>query len=130
MILETLLALGLLQTHPCDVTPQPVQTKSGFTVGACHSGKDEDGNPATLTAVKVFIDGTLVRTATPAASGAPNATGLTYYTIANVAASRGSHTLTVTVVSADGESVPSDPYTFSVVGGKPAKPHGARLEPR
>lgn len=119
------------QGHPCDTaTPAAVATRTGFTVGACADGKDIDGVATTLTAIRVFIDGVLVRVAAPVAAGPANAAGLTYYTVTGVTASKGARELTVTVVSADGESDPSTVYTFSVVGAKPSKPHGARVEPR
>jgi hypothetical protein len=119
--------------HPCDVTsPASVQTKSPPTAfGACWDGKDVDGNAATPTALKVFIDGTVVKTVNnPTPSGAPNAAGLSYYSTSGVAVSKGARVLTVVIATADGDSDPSTAYTFSVVGGKPSKPVGARVEPR
>lgn len=141
LVLLCVLALCVLpteaaaQAHPCDtVTPPPVVTKTGFTVGICHNGKDDDvpAQPVVLTAMKVFIDGVLVKTVTlPTPTGAANAAGLSYYTTSGVVASKGpARSLTVTFVSADGESDLSTAYTFSVVGGKPSKPVGARVEPR
>ncbi len=134
VLIGTLFAVLLLASpafaqHPCDVaSPPSVSTKSPFTVGACFSNKDVDGNPSPITALKVFIDGVLVKTqAAPPAVGAPNAAGLSYYTTTGVAASKGARVLTVTVVTADGESDPSTAYNFSVVGGKPGKPVGPRV---
>jgi hypothetical protein len=120
--------------HPCDTTaPASVQTKSPPTAfGACWDGKDVDGNAATATALKVFVDGTLVKTvANPVPAGPANAAGLSYYSTSGVAVAKGNgRVLTVTMVTADGESDPSLAYTFQVVGGKPSKPVAARVEPR
>jgi hypothetical protein len=133
VVLLAVLALPALleaQTHPCDTAPASVSTKSPFTVGICFDGKDIDGNPTTPTALKVFVDGVLVKTQpSPVPSGPANAAGLSYYTTTGVAAPKGtSRSLTVTIVTADGESDPSVAYTFSVVGAKPSKPVRARVE--
>lgn len=118
--------------HPCDTTtPASVSTRSGFTAGACWDGKDVDGVAATATALKVFIDGTLVKTvANPVPSGAANAAGLSYFSTTGVAASKGARSLTVVIATADGDSDPTTAYTFSVTGGKPSRPLAARVDPR
>jgi len=136
---SVLLALALLVVsatsvfaqHPCDtVTPTcGLSKKSPITVGVCTDQKDVDGNPATLTSEKVFIDGVLTKTvANPAPSGAANAAGLFYFPVSGVAVPRGAHAVTFTFVSVDGESDPSAACNFSIVGGKPTKPVGARVE--
>ena len=119
--------------HPCDTTnPASVQTKSPpVAFGACWNGKDVDGVTVAATALKVFVDGTLVKTvANPTPAGAANAAGLFYYSTSGVAVSKGARVLTVVIATADGDSDPSTAYNFSVVGGKPSQPVGARVEPR
>lgn len=123
--------------HPCDGTPATVSTKSPTDVGFCFSNKDVDGNPVTnasgtptttLVSAKVTIDGATAKTVSNLApSGAPNAAGDSYYLVTGVTAAKGARTARVTVTTADGESDPADAYTFSVVGGKPAKPTRVRV---
>lgn len=119
--------------HPCDTTsPASVQTKSPPTAfGACWDGKDVDGVAAVATSLKVLVDGVVVKTvANPTPAGAANAAGLSYYSTSGVAVSKGARVLTVVISTVDGDSDPSTAYTFQVVGGKPSKPVGARVEPR
>lgn len=123
-------SLALAQTDPCPATTSPVSTRSGFTAGACHDGKDIDGAAATVTSLKILIDGVVVKTVANPVPSAPNAAGLSYYSTTGVAASKGARVLTVVIGTADGDSDPSTAYAFSVVGGKPSKPVGARVEPR
>jgi archaellum component FlaG (FlaF/FlaG flagellin family) len=116
--------------HPCDtLSPATVSRKSPVTTGVCWNEKDEDGVAATATSIKVFIDGTLAKTvSSPAPTGAANAAGLFYFQVTGLAVSKGTRSLTFTVVTVDGESDPSTAFTFSVVGGKPSKPVAARVE--
>lgn len=133
MIAPILLAALLQTAHPCDETPVTVTTRSPFTAGVCWSGLDEpDGNPsAPALELRVYLDGVLVQAvANPTPDGPPNAEGLSFYRVAGLAASRGARVLTFTVVNEVGESLPSDPFPFTVVGGKPAKPTKARVDPR
>jgi len=130
LLLVSLPSLAQAQ-HPCDLTPAPVSTKTGFIAGACHDGKDVDGVPATVTSLKILIDGAVAKTVVnPVPAGAPNTAGLSYYATTGVAAPKGARVLTVVIGTADGDSDPSTPYSFQVVGGKPSKPVAARVEPR
>ena len=132
MITPFLLALALQTPHPCDVTPVPVDTKVPFAAGVCWSGLDTDGNPSSpLTALRVLVDGTLVATVpNPTPEGAANAAGESFYRVPGLSVPKGARVLTVVVVNAEGESVPSDGYSFRVIGAPPAKPGKPRVEAR
>jgi hypothetical protein len=125
-----LLAAPAFAQHPCDtLAPATVSRKSPVTAGVCWDQKDVDGVAATATSIKVFIGGTLAKTVTnPTPTGAANAAGLFYFQVTGLAVSKGTPSLTFTVVTVDGESDPSTAFTFSVTGGKPSKPVGARVE--
>lgn len=130
-VLLLLPALASAQ-HPCDVNPTAnVNTKSPVPGGVCWNQKDEEGVAATATALKVFVSGSLKTTIpNPVPVGAANGAGLFYYRTPDLTFTKGANAISYTFVTADGESDASAAYTFSVVGGKPSKPVGARVEPR
>ena len=117
------------QTHPCDVAvPVNPNLTSPVKTGFCHSGKDTDGNSTIITAFEVSIDGFVVFTGMLAPVGVPTADGRTYYESAPLVVSKGSHTVRVSAISAEGEGAQSVAYSFVVVGALPAPPTVPRVK--
>ena len=111
------------QTHPCDAPAVTViQTNTGFGLGFCHNGKDNDGNPVIVTSFRLQVDGADVFTGALAPIGTPNALGSNYYeTPKTLMFSRGQHTAVLFVSSIDGEGPASDPFVFTRNGLPPGK---------
>jgi hypothetical protein len=110
------------QTHPCDVTPtsNPVITKKTVVVGFCHDQKDLNGDPTTLTAVKIQMDGTLVNWTNPTPTSATaNAAGKWYYEAPSIQVNRGTHAVTVVVSDLDGDSAATATFPFTTKGPGP-----------
>lgn len=131
-VLLCLSGTAYAQAHPCDVTPVSVDTKVPFAAGVCWNGLDTDGNPSSpLVALRVLVDGVVVATvADPVPDGPASATGEVFYRVPGLTVPKGARVLTFVVVNAEGESVPSDAYTFRVIGAPPSKPGKPRVEAR
>jgi hypothetical protein len=121
--------LARAQTHPCDVVPpnNPNLT-SPVKGGFCHNGLDAASNPTTVTAFRLYIDGQLVFSGPLTPVGAPTADGRFYFETPPVNVTKGSHAVTFTAVSADGESAPSPSYPFVLAGAPPAPPTNPRAK--
>ena len=130
MIAPLLLAAALQTAHPCDIPPPVDRTASPFRAGVCWNQTGLDGQPTEpATELRVFVDGALAATLfNPQPIGPPNAVGEFYYEVSDVVAPRGDRVLTFTVVNEVGESLPSDPFSFRVLGARPGKPTKARVE--
>jgi hypothetical protein len=108
-------------THPCDVvvgaaTPGPAPVGAGF----CHSGKDVNGNPTTITKFIVKVDGVIVFNGPLTPIGSPSSTGLNYYeTPKNIIPTVGSHTITVAAVNASGTGAATAAYPFDILESLP-----------
>ena len=127
-VLAFILALPLAasaQTHPCDIAAianPVVQTNGPVAAGFCHDGKDADGNPVTITAFRVTVDGVDVFKGPLTPIGTASATGFFYYeTPKNIVLAKGQHTAVGFASSADGEGPGSDPFTFTLKGLPPGK---------
>jgi len=110
------------QTHPCDatITPNPTITNPLIVVGFCHNGQDLDGNSTTIMAFKIYVDNLLVLTWTsPTPTGAPSATGYSYFQTIGIAVSRGTHAVAATAMNIDGDSVMSASFSFNKAGKVP-----------
>jgi hypothetical protein len=122
-------AVSAAQTHPCDSDPaSATNLKSPVNVAFCVSNLDEDGNSTVLTKFTVRIDGAVAFDGPLTAIGVPNAAGLRYYEVPGLVVARGGHSAVVTAWNIDGESLPSAPEAFGVVGGKPQKPTALRVQ--
>lgn len=104
------------QVHPCDaVLAVNPALNSPVVGGFCH----DSTLPITS---QLYVDGAMVWTGVPTLVVGPNAQGYAYYESPQVAVAKGAHKGTVIVINADGTSVVSDPFDFSVKGvGKPIK---------
>jgi hypothetical protein len=108
----------------CDATPPSnPQLNNPFDVAFGWDGKDGDGNvvdPATVQ-VRVTIDGAArPLVALPAPVGTPTAAGCRWYVLPNFTLTKGSHTVTATLVSPDGEGVAPAPFAFGIKGKPPS----------
>jgi len=115
--------------HPCDVTPAPNPVVVGrtFTVGFCHNGKDLNGDPTTVTAFKIYLDGAVVLTwsnPTPS-SPTPNSKGYVLYLAPQIPIGRGAHTFAVTGVNVDGEGPSINPIGITTKVPPPSLVIGA-----
>lgn len=81
-------------------------------MGWCEDGKDLNGNVTTVTARKVFVDGSAF-TVTAQAAGSPSTKGETFYTT-GIMLIRGTHTYELTETNAQGESSKSAPFVLAV----------------
>jgi hypothetical protein len=129
--LLVLLVLGFArlagaQTHPCDQTvPTNPTVQSPARASFCHQGLDTSGQPVTITAFKVYLDGST----TPVFSGPltpiglPSASGFSFYETPTFPVTRGSHTAMVSALSADGEGAKTLAFPFVVIAvpGAPVK---------
>ena len=116
---------GMAQTHPCDVTPPPTPSvRNTYRVQFCWDARDLDGNPILPADVQVrlAIDGTAqALRALPTPISVPSTTGSSLYEYAGLASVKGAHSITVTVVTAEGEAT-SVPFAYTVKGAPPKPP--------
>jgi hypothetical protein len=119
-----LMASPVAAQNLCDATPPSnPQLSNPFDVAFGWDGKDGDGNvvdPATVQ-VRVTIDGAArPLVALPAPVGTPTASGCRWYVLPNFTLSKGSHTVTATLVTADGEGTAPPPFAFGIKGKPPS----------
>ena len=113
------------QAHPCDAAPTPNPSVfNPYRVGFCSDLKDLDGTPI-LPAdaqIRITIDSTAqALRPMPTPIGTPNAAGLNYYEVPGMISVKGAHSVTVALVTAEGEGV-SLPFAFAVRGKAPKPP--------
>ncbi len=102
-----------------------VNVKNPYKVQFCFTGKDDGGNPITLPVqVRVTIDTTAQpMQPLPTASGTTGCpTGASLYIVSGYSSTKGNHTASATLWTTDGESLPSNPFDFTVIGRPPASP--------
>lgn len=119
-----LAAPAAAQTHVCDTAaPANPSVTNPWRVSFCSDLKDVDGvaiDPASVQ-LRVTVDGTAQPLrALPTPTGAASATGFSLYEVGGLVAAKGAHSVTITLVTADGEAL-GGPFGFTV-RGKPVKP--------
>ena len=113
------------QVHPCDVVvAQNPSVQNPYRVQFCSDLLDSNGvaiEPATVS-VRLAIDGVsqAVRSM-PAPLGVQSATGDVLYEIGGLVSAKGPHSITVALVTVDGEGV-SLPFAYAVRGKAPKPP--------
>lgn len=124
-------------TNPCDaglgtgtITLTLATPTSPFSAGVCQKALDANGNPTTITAIAVQIDGTEVYRNLPAGAIGPNASGDTYYqTPKTLTAPLGNHTVTVFAVNAQGVSTgTSRPFVLKLAATTPVGASGVNVQ--
>jgi hypothetical protein len=123
LLLFVLLALVLFAL-PASAQPN---LKNPYKVQFCWDGKDDGGVAVTIAVqVRVTIDGTdkpLV--ALPTASGTTGcAAGSSLYVLTGFVSSKGTHNVTATLVTTDGEGVAPSPFAFAITGRPPSTVSG------
>jgi hypothetical protein len=111
-------ALVSAQTHPCDVLNPP--TSGTFVAGAvqqfqvCWSELDTNGNAAIATGELVVDNGTPSPITLTRGTASP-VSGLVVYTgNYTIPATKGGHTLNLTVVTKDGSATTATPFVLTV----------------
>lgn len=118
------------QVHECD---KPVPSNitiahATITVGFCSDVKDTDGQPLTLTAFEINVDGSVTTWANPKpVTQVANAAGKLFFEAPPIAAAPGAHSVSVTAVAAARKSLPSTVYAFSSTLPPPSIVIGVRV---
>lgn len=118
--------------HPCDTTPtSPTTILVGqpFTFGWCHSLKDLNGNPTTLSGYEVYRNSAPFASVPISAQSQPNADGLVYVSIQQTELAPGPVQWEVTAINAQGESARGGPLPLiiTVAPAIPVSPSKLRL---
>jgi hypothetical protein len=100
--------------------------KAPYSAQFCWNGKEDDNVTPVTIAVSVIItvDGVdkpaVPLPASTSTAGCPAGSNL--YKVSGYSSAKGPHSAVATLSTADGESVPSSPFAFTVVGKPPAAP--------
>lgn len=123
VILVLASAVQSLAQNRCDIVPpNNPQLNSPHNFAFGWDGKDTDGavvDPASVQ-VKLIVNGTArPLVPLPAPTGTATASGCNWYVFPNQTTAKGSHTVTATLVTADGEGTAPAPFAFGIKGKPP-----------